>query len=111
MKPIYRVLTSPLLTEKSVSLTQPKRNQKRVKYTFAVAMDATKPAIKQAVEAMFASEKVKVESVNTLHVRGKQRRAYVQRGRRASVGTAPAWKKAVVTLAVDSPTIPLLEGA
>ncbi len=54
---------------------------------------------------------MKVESVNTLHMRGKQRRNYAKRGRQAGHGMTAAWKKAVVTLTADSPTIPLLEGA
>jgi large subunit ribosomal protein L23 len=93
-----------LLTEKSVTLTKGK------KYLFAVAMDANKIEIAQAVEAAFEKEKVKVASVNTMHVRGKARKMNLRRGRRASTGTTPAWKKAIVTLTPTSPTIPLLEG-
>ncbi|HOF87655.1 MAG TPA: 50S ribosomal protein L23 [Armatimonadota bacterium] len=104
-KPIHEILVRPILTEKSVSSAQGK------KYTFIVARDATKPEIARAVEALFAKEKVKVAEVNTLNVRGKRRRVQVTRGRRASEGTTPAWKKAIVTLTADSPNIPLLEGA
>lgn len=104
-RPLYQILKRPLLTEKSVILTEQK------KYLFAVAMDANKIEIAEAVEAAFAKEKVKVASVNTLHVRGRSRKMNLKRGRRPSVGTTPAWKKAIVTLTPDSPTIPLLEGA
>ncbi|MHB9133405.1 MAG: 50S ribosomal protein L23 [Armatimonadota bacterium] len=112
-KAIHEVLIRPVLTEKSVGSTQPskKTNQSRTKYTFEVAMDATKTDIATAVEKLFEKEKVKVASVNTMHVRGKQRRATTRRGRRPSVGMSAAWKKAVVTIAADSPTIPMLEGA
>lgn len=104
-KPIHQILIRPILTEKSVQRAQEK------KYTFVVALDATKIDIARAVEELFVKEKVKVGSVNTLHVRGKQRRNYARRGRQAGHGTSPAWKKAIVTLTDDSPTIPLLEGA
>lgn len=102
-KPIHHILIAPLLTEKSVAGTSEK------KYVFHVAMDANKIEIAQAVEAMFAKEKVKVATVNTLHMRGKERRSTSKR--RASTGKTPNWKKAVVTLTADSPNIPMLEGA
>lgn len=103
-KPIHEILIRPILTEKSVRSTQVK------KYLFVVALKATKIDVARAVEELFAKEKVKVASVNTMHVRGRQRRMNLKRGRRASVGTTPAWKKAIVTLTEDSPTITLLEG-
>ncbi len=104
-KPLYQILIRPLLTEKSVASTQSK------KYLFQVALDASKIEIAQAVEELFSKEKVKVATVNTMHVRGKERRMSLRRGRRATTGTTPAWKKAIVTLTADSPNIPLLEGA
>lgn len=109
-KPIHHILIRPILTEKSVSRTLPSKHQKRMQYMFVVAMDATKQEISDAIEEYFAKDKVKVASVNTMHVRGRQRRMQLKRGRRASVGTSPAWKKAIVTLAADSPNLPLLEG-
>lgn len=104
-KPIHQILIRPLLTEKSVRSAQVK------KYMFQVALDASKAEIASAVEELFAKDKIKVSTVNTMHVRGKQRRSSARRGRRPGVGTTPAWKKAVVTLASDSPNIPMLEGA
>jgi large subunit ribosomal protein L23 len=101
---IHEILIRPVLTEKSVSSAQKK------KYMFEVAENATKIEIAQAVETMFAKEKVKVASVNTLHVRGKERKMSTKRGRRASTGTTSSWKKAIVTLAPSSPNIPMLEG-
>lgn len=103
-KPIHEILIRPLLTEKSVTSAQSK------KYTFAVALDATKPEIAQAVEELFAKEKVKVASVNTLHMRGRTRRTPARKKQRASIGKTPDWKKAVVTLSASSPNIPMLEG-
>lgn len=78
------VLLRPVITEKSMGQTNAGR------YTFAVATDATKREIAEAVAEAF---KVDVVAVNTSTVRGKARRL----GRR--VGHKPDWKKAVVTLA------------
>ncbi|HEX9270465.1 MAG TPA: 50S ribosomal protein L23 [Candidatus Limnocylindria bacterium] len=77
------VLLRPVITEKSMSGTNGGR------YTFAVAKDATKQEIAQAVAEAF---KVDVVAVNTSTVHGKSRRI----GRR--IGKQPDWKKAVVTL-------------
>jgi large subunit ribosomal protein L23 len=55
-----------------------------------VALDASKPEIKAAVEALF---KVKVTAVNTLRQKGKVKRFRGRPGRRVDV------KKAMVTLA------------
>ena len=51
---------------------------------------ANKTQIRQAVQELF---KVKVLRVNTLNVRGKDRRQ-----RTSQAGRAPSWKKAIVTL-------------
>jgi large subunit ribosomal protein L23 len=56
---------------------------------FEVAIDAAKPAIKEAVEALF---NVKVKAVNTAVAKGKQKRFRGILGRRKDV------KKAYVTL-------------
>ena len=77
------VLMRPVITEKSMSQTNDGR------YTFAVATDATKQEIAQAVATQF---KVDVVSVNTIPVRGKQRRL----GRK--IGRTQDWKKAIVTI-------------
>lgn len=78
------VLLRPVITERSMTETAVGR------YTFAVATDATKLEIASAVAEAF---KVDVVSVNTMPVRGKERRL----GRR--VGRKPDWKKAIVTIA------------
>ncbi len=78
------VLLRPVITEKSMSQTNARR------YTFAVAKDATKQEIAEAVAIAF---KVDVIAVNTSTVPGKERRL----GRR--IGRRPDWKRAVVTIA------------
>jgi large subunit ribosomal protein L23 len=80
----YEVLRRPLITEKATRASE--HNQ----VAFVVALDASKPEIKAAVEMLF---KVKVEAVNTLRQKGKSKRF---RGR---PGTRPDIKKAFVTLA------------
>ena len=80
----YDVILSPVITEKSTRLSEV--NQ----VVFKVARDATKPAIKKAVETLF---KVKVKSVNTIKTKGKVK---AWRGKRYEKGDV---KKAVVTLA------------
>ena len=78
------VLVRPIITEKSMTGTNSGR------YTFAVAKAATKQEIATAVADAF---KVDVVAVNTIPVRGKQRRL----GRR--IGRTTDWKKAIVTVA------------
>ncbi|MBL8613008.1 MAG: 50S ribosomal protein L23 [Myxococcales bacterium] len=73
-----------VLTEKANRLRE-KTNQ----YAFEVARAATKTSIKEAVQKLF---NVKVESVNTMVYRGKDRR--MGRG----YAKMQNWKKAVVTL-------------
>ncbi len=83
MKPAIAVVIRPLISEKSYGAMS------TGKYMFRVRRDANKREIAQAVAEVF---KVDVVSVNTMHVRGKERR----RGRVR--GFQPDWKKAVVTL-------------
>jgi large subunit ribosomal protein L23 len=79
----HDVILRPVITEKSTAGAQNGR------YTFQVALGANKVEIKKAVEAIWS---VKVRSVNTMVVPGKQRTVGRSRGLR------PDWKKAVVTL-------------
>ena len=77
---------------KTVRQTE-KGTRQSVKYTqYTIVADrlATKPEIRQALQELF---KVKVTKVNTLNVRGKDRRK-----RTAQAGRASNWKKAIVTL-------------
>lgn len=85
MRNPYEVLIKPVITEKATNLQTAKQPQ----YTFRVRISANKNEIKKAVEAAF---KVKVQSVNTVRVKGKMRRVRVQIGKR------PDWKKAFITL-------------
>lgn len=80
---MYATVLGPVITEKSTEGSE--HNQ----VTFRVALEASKPAIKEAVEGLFS---VKVKAVNTLRVKGKVKRF---RGR---VGRRSDWKKAIVTL-------------
>ena len=89
------IIVRPIITEKSMMGIAEK------KYTFEVAKSATKIDIARAVEELF---KVKVERVNTVHVRGRMRR----QGR--FEGYTRSWKKAYVTLTKDSKTIEFFEG-
>ena len=82
---VHDVLIRPVISEKSVAQTE------RNNYTFAVARDANKFQIKDAVETQF---KVDVLGVRVLTVKPKEKR----RGRRTP-GMTAGWRKAVVTIA------------
>jgi len=82
----YDVILSPHITEKSTLLGE---NNAVV---FKVAGDATKPQIKEAVEAIYAGQKAEVVSVNTINVKGKTKRWKGKPYKRNDV------KKAIVTL-------------
>lgn len=79
----YDTILAPVITEKATMLSE--NNQ----VVFQVALGATKPQIKAAVEALF---KVKVKAVNTVRVEGKTKRFRGQLGKRSD------FKKAIVTL-------------
>lgn len=81
---IYEIIRSPVVTEKATALSE--QNQ----VVFKVAIDASKPQIKEAVETLFG---VTVTSVNTLVQKGKTKRFRGRPGRRSDV------KKAFVRLA------------
>jgi large subunit ribosomal protein L23 len=79
----YDVIIAPLITEKATNASE------QSKVIFKVALDATKPQIKEAVEKLFD---VKVKRVNTLRRHGKWK---VFKGR---VGRRSDTKHAIVTL-------------
>jgi len=81
---MYEIIRNPVVTEKATALTE--KNQ----VVFRVAIDATKPEIKAAVEGLFG---VKVLDVNTLVQKGKTKRFRGRPGKRSDV------KKAFVRLA------------
>jgi large subunit ribosomal protein L23 len=81
---MYTIIRSPLITEKATMLSE------KGQVVFRVALDATKPEIKAAVEGLFG---VKVLAVNTLVQKGKTKRFRGRPGVRSDV------KKAFVKLA------------
>ena len=81
---MYEIIRNPVITEKATALTE------KGQFVFRVAIDASKPEIKSAVEALFG---VTVVGVNTLVQKGKTKRFRGRPGKRSDV------KKAFVTLA------------
>lgn len=82
---LLNVIRAPHISEKA-SMAGELDNQ----YVFKVAVDATKPEIKAAVESVFSVSVAKVQVVN---MKGKVRRTKTGLGRRND------WKKAYVSLA------------
>ena len=83
------IIVRPIVTEKTSDM------MKDNKYTFQVAIGANKTEIRQAIEAIF--------NVNTIRVMGKTKRMGKYEGKRSD------YKKAIVKLA-EGNTIPLFEG-
>ncbi len=79
----YDVIRKPVITEKATMASE------QGAVVFEVRRDASKPAIREAVESLFG---VKVKSVNTTVTKGKQKRF------RGVAGTRNTVKKAYVTL-------------
>jgi large subunit ribosomal protein L23 len=90
----YDIIRSPVVTEKSTLASE------HGQIVFDVAIDATKPQIKEAVEGLVS---VKVKAVNTLVRKGKTKRFRNVKGVRNDV------KKAIVTL-VDGQSIDISTG-
>ncbi|MEN8907027.1 MAG: 50S ribosomal protein L23 [Clostridiales bacterium] len=86
MKFAEDIIIKPYITEKS--------NEEMMvgKYTFIVAVDATKLAIKSSIEKLFG---VKILKVNTMNYTGKEKRMGVHLGRRSD------WKKAIIKIDQD----------
>jgi len=80
---LYDVIRKPIITEKATMASEANA------VVFEVAIDANKPQIKEAVEALF---NVKVKAVNTTVTKGKVKRFRGMLGKRRDV------KKAYVTL-------------
>lgn len=80
---LYDVILRPAVTEKATLASEHNA------VVFQVALTATKPQIKEAVEELFG---VKVKKVNTLVQAGKKKMFRGRPGRRSD------FKKAVVTL-------------
>jgi large subunit ribosomal protein L23 len=96
---MIEIIKRPIITEKAMKLGEQRQ------YVFEVDPKANKIEIKKAVEEMF---EVKVESVRTLRVKGKQRTRYTRRG--VMRGRTPLRKKAYVTLK-EGYSIDLVAGA
>ena len=79
----YDIIVKPIITEKATLASEAGA------VVFKVAKDATKPQIKEAVEAVFG---VKVKAVNTTITKGKAKKFRGRPGERSDV------KKAYVTL-------------
>jgi large subunit ribosomal protein L23 len=88
----YQIVKTMKVTEKGSALLASR------KYLFDVAPDANRIEIKHAVEKLF---NVKVTKVNTMNYLGKRKRE-----RTANFGKRPDWKRAIVTLA-EGQEIPL----
>jgi large subunit ribosomal protein L23 len=83
---LYDVIRRPVITEKSERLT----DEHNV-YVFEVDLRANKPLIKEAVEAIFDVDVLKVRTAIMPAKRGKRlRRTYIRKKQ---------WKKAYVTVA------------
>ncbi len=96
MKDPRDVIIRPVVSEKSYGLLDANV------YTFVVARDATKPEIRDAVQAIFPG--VRVKKVNTLNRKGKK----IRNRRSFTFGSRPDQKRAIVTLA--SGNIDLFKG-
>ena len=79
----YDLIKKPIITEKATMAAESNA------YVFQVAMDSTKPQIKEAIEAVFG---VKVKAVNTTITKGKAKKFRGRAGERSDK------KKAYVTL-------------
>ncbi len=90
----FNTIIAPHVTEKATM------GSEHSQITFKVAIDATKPQIKEAVEALFG---VKVKAVNTMVQKGKTKRFKGFEGRRSD------FKKAIITLE-DGQTIDVTTG-
>jgi large subunit ribosomal protein L23 len=90
----YDLIRKPIITEKATMASEGGA------VVFEVAMDATKPQIKDAVESLF---NVKVKAVNTTITKGKVKKFKGRPGKRRDV------KKAYVTL-VEGNTIDVTTG-
>jgi large subunit ribosomal protein L23 len=90
----FEIIRRPVVTESSTFL------QDSGRYTFEVAVSATKHQVKEAVEEAF---NVEVLKVNTMMVKGKRKRL----GPRFTM--SKSWKKAIVQLAPGN-SITIFEG-
>ncbi len=91
----YDVIVAPVITEKATLASE------HNKVLFKVAAKATKPQIKEAIEALYGRT---VKSVNTIVTKGKTKRWKGAPYKRSDV------KKAIVTLADGQDPIDITSG-
>ena len=90
----YDVIRKPIITEKATMASEAGA------VVFQVAMSATKPQIKEAVEAVFG---VKVKAVNTTIAKGKAKKFRGRAGERSD-------KKKAYVMLEDGQTIDVTTG-
>ncbi len=76
---MYDIVRRPVVTEKSTMASE------HSQVVFQVALDASKPEIKAAVEGLFG---VKVKAVNTLRQKGKVKLFRGKKGKRSDIKIA-----------------------
>ncbi|MGH9778280.1 MAG: 50S ribosomal protein L23 [Candidatus Acidiferrales bacterium] len=97
MRHLHEVIRRPIITEKGLQIKELQRT-----LVFEVAVEATKPEIKRAVETIF---NVKVAEVRTATLAGKFRRRGLRGGYRSD------WKKAYVRLKAGEKMVEYTEPA
>ena len=83
MNSLYNTIVSPVITEKATKISE--NNQ----FVFKVKISSNKKEIKEAIEKLF---KVKVKSIKTLKIKGKNKVFKGTKGKRSD------YKKAVICL-------------
>ncbi|MBX3628660.1 MAG: 50S ribosomal protein L23 [Nitrosomonas sp.] len=84
---LMQVILAPYISEKGTSIGEA-HNQT----IFRVVRNATKSEIKAAIEMIWKDQNIKVEKVQTMNVKGKQKRFGRYLGNRSN------WKKAIVSI-------------
>ena len=97
MRHLHEVIRRPIITEKGLQIKELQRT-----LVFEVAVAATKPEIKRAVETIF---NVKVAEVRTATLAGKFRRRGLRGGYRSD------WQKAYVRLKAGEKMVEYTEPA
>lgn len=82
---LYEVILGPLMTEKSVRVADKHRQ-----IVFKVSKNATKDSVKEAIQKLFS---VKVDAIQMVRLKGKEKNFRQRAGRRSDC------KKAYITLA------------
>ena len=93
------VLKRPYVTEKTTRLME------EGQYTFIVDLEATKPQVRQAVEAHYPGARVR--KVRTMIMPAGHRRQFTRQG--VVEGRTPAVKKAIITLDPNGEQIDFFE--